>query len=247
MQGIISPKTTNKGVNNLPSRINESMLRYLVSFINQHFDKKTTIIFEGDTVLGYPSLIQNATQRLNELPHYLGVVEFQNRQGIGQVLNVWDPSRVIKVHTVGLEDALRIGEERLVSRYVRAVKERNVRLLLVGLLFDDLDEGRLLSKNMAFISQILKEVRFEGFDLGHIEEIPVAQYRSAHMWELLVISFAVFSSLIVLVNFFVPLTFMRFLTFYSVFVLLFYVMFLIGMHTLWYRLLAIVAAVVNAT
>ena len=85
------------------------------------------ILFEGEAVLGYPhlSLVQEQVQASRFL---FGQVEFSQQKGLAD-LAAASVNRLVRVHTITPEETDFISYQRALARWVRAVEERNVRLL----------------------------------------------------------------------------------------------------------------------
>ena len=240
-----------KGFNIIPRlrnspHVNEVLIRKTFADLKDRFPKSTTLIFEGDSVLGFPNDIDQVTVRLANLPYSIGKVEFQGRMGMDHLVDEVS-SRIVKVHTVSPEETVALSVSRLINRYIRAVKERNVRLVLMRLRFDELGKHTILDRNIDFVQSVIDRLEGFGFSNGPTLFNPDSQFRSAVFWELMIMVIAVFSSFMMLLHIFVPITFSRFLFCYASLVALYYFLSLVGYDHYWYRLMAVVAAVTFPT
>lgn len=91
------------------------------------------VIFAEDEVLGYNSMIGDVAREMQERGLLFGNIEFSKQRG-------WEGfapktnGELVRVHSVGPEEASRARPEVLTERFVRAVKERNIRVAYVRLI-----------------------------------------------------------------------------------------------------------------
>ena len=85
------------------------------------------ILLEGEVVLGYPQL-RLIQEQLQASRFLFGQVEFSQQKGLVD-LSAALVNRLVRVHTITPEETDLIGYQRALARRVRAVQERNVRLL----------------------------------------------------------------------------------------------------------------------
>jgi len=96
------------------------------------------VTFSGDSILGYPDFLDSVRRRLRRDGVKLGIVEFLNQEGLEEVTkNLYE--KIVRVHSDPPDEAGatkgagRLDISRLIARYKRAVRERNVRLLYIHL------------------------------------------------------------------------------------------------------------------
>lgn len=84
----------------------------------------------GDRVLGFPGALENTAAALRALGLLLASPEFVSLAGLGQLARDV-PDRTIRLHSIQAAETIRLTPSAARERYVRAARERNVRLLLV--------------------------------------------------------------------------------------------------------------------
>ncbi len=119
--------------------ISEASIQTLFSTIGEG-KNISTVIFSGDSILGYPKLLDSVRRQLDMAGVNLGIVEFLHQQGRELITkNLYQ--KIIRVHSISAEEIVAMQQggrreiSRLIARFLRAVKERNVRLLYIRLPF----------------------------------------------------------------------------------------------------------------
>ncbi|MGM0501209.1 MAG: DUF5693 family protein [Bacillota bacterium] len=127
-----------------------------------------TIIFSGKQVPAVDNIEQLAAV-LNSLKINLGLIEpfLAQQQGANQ-LAVQMNYQAIRVHSISQEELENLGVQRTAARYLRAVKERNVRLLYLPAFADSQKTELLLSK-------LITALKNEGYSLGAARPFEVIQ------------------------------------------------------------------------
>jgi hypothetical protein len=91
------------------------------------------VIFSEDEVLGYNSMIRDVARELKTRKLLFGNIEFSKQRG-------WEgfthnsEGQLVRVHSVGPDEAAKAQPEVLIERFVRAVKERNIRVAYIRLI-----------------------------------------------------------------------------------------------------------------
>jgi hypothetical protein len=132
----------------------------------------SAVIFSGDSVLGYPDCLDSLRRQLEKAEVKLGIVEFLNQDGLLEVTkNLYE--KIVRVHSISLEEVATIKEtggldvSRLIARFKRAVKERNVRLLYIHLPFTSgSNENLQIQSNLDYIREIKTAVLESNFKIG---------------------------------------------------------------------------------
>ncbi len=88
------------------------------------------VIFLLDQVLGWRREAETTAKLLDEHGVWYGSVEFANQSGDSVYLRT-APQNVMRVHSVLPAEITQTDERTLVDRYVRAVRERNIRVCLI--------------------------------------------------------------------------------------------------------------------
>lgn len=90
--------------------------------------RSSLTIFSGTRVPGYPA---NLAETASFLPGDLGMVEFSQIDGLKQLAHLLSPQHVFWVHTIPPEEVVKMSPQAMLARYLRAVKERNPRVLYI--------------------------------------------------------------------------------------------------------------------
>jgi hypothetical protein len=86
------------------------------------------VLFEGPTVLGYPFALDQVAGQLADQQQFFGWVEFDEQDGGAQLAARLKP-QVVRVHSIPPEEMVNYGVSSAVARYLRAVRERNIRCI----------------------------------------------------------------------------------------------------------------------
>ncbi|MCS6949234.1 MAG: DUF5693 family protein [Armatimonadota bacterium] len=90
------------------------------------------IIFSGDEVLGFRNLIPLTAQEMRSRGILYGSVEFGKQKGDAQ-LSRRLVDHLVRVHSIPTAEMANMQPDEMLDRYVRAVRERNIRLCYVRL------------------------------------------------------------------------------------------------------------------
>jgi hypothetical protein len=145
-----------------------------------------TVLFRGGRVPGYRDHVALTAASLRRHSLHYAPVEFRPLKGEGELLRalanpaIHHPSStinyppltipVVRVHTLSPDETGALGPELAAARYVRAVKERHVRLCLVRLFPDNRTD--LLGFNVSFLQQLGRGLRAAGFVPGPPTGLP---------------------------------------------------------------------------
>lgn len=121
--GVVArlPNTLNLNFDRLCRRLDEAKA------IGAHL-----IIFAEDEVLGYETLIPMVSRELKNRNMTFGAIEFSKQRGLEDMMKRSD-GMLVRVHSVSGDEAAKAKREVLIERYVRAIKERNIRVAYIRL------------------------------------------------------------------------------------------------------------------
>jgi len=140
------------------------------------------IIFWGTSVAGYPGEVRLVGERLAQAGAAIGLVEFAPQQGFNELARLLG-YRVVRVHSItDREMAAGMTPRVAVDRWLRAVRERQVRLLYVrfflsGLGAAPLDQAgpgaiaAVVDSNLAYIERLTGALLEAGYGLGAPERV----------------------------------------------------------------------------
>jgi len=127
--------------------------------------KISGIIFEGETVLGYPSkenLIFTA-ELLKVKGYPFGIIEFAGQKGIETIAHQTS-ELAVRVHSITKEEMEIISKQKAAERWIRAVKERKVRIFYIKPFMKS--NSNLIEDNVSYIKTIKEELEASGFNTG---------------------------------------------------------------------------------
>jgi hypothetical protein len=135
------------------------------------------VIFSEDEVLGYDSLYKDVARQMKARGLIFGNIEFTKQRGWQDFAKNTD-GLVVRVHSIGGDEAAKAKTELMVDRFARAVKERDIRVAYIRLLRQykgELPEAATtanatsatnvtltktaLQQNLEFIEEITRELR----------------------------------------------------------------------------------------
>jgi hypothetical protein len=153
--------------------------------VNGPRDRWEAVMFTGDQALGFPANIQLTAAKLAEMRTKLGWVEFNVQDGADEVARRLGAS-VLLTHSISTDELVTMTPEKAIDRFVRAVRERDVRILYVHAFFSDygaakwklyngkaipiLDKGSLLNFNFDYFKDIKAALESRGYAVArHVD------------------------------------------------------------------------------
>ncbi|NLJ50117.1 MAG: hypothetical protein GX428_11125 [Candidatus Atribacteria bacterium] len=134
------------------------------------FDQGDGLIFFGDQVLG-----NGNSESLKEMAHFLemkklfwGYTEFVGQKGEA-ILARLVPSQTIRVHSIPPDEIKNYTPLEARERFLRAVKERSIRLLYVRFFTEP--EVNLWGKNYSYLTGLFSDIVSSGFTRGTVHPL----------------------------------------------------------------------------
>lgn len=124
-------------------------------------------VFSGTEILGYPSLVSRTASALEWADVAYGDIEFSPQAGGSALMKALDWN-IVRVHSISraeVDKGLSIGT--MVDRYVRAARERNIRMMYIRPMSKQLDSRSLQEVNDDFVVGLTSALRGAGFTLAH--------------------------------------------------------------------------------
>ncbi|MGE5594062.1 MAG: DUF5693 family protein [Betaproteobacteria bacterium] len=129
-------------------------------------DGVSLVVFEGQDVLGYPDYIREAADVLNSHGLTFGHVEFAVQQGDKAFAQLMGAA-VVRVHSITAGEMNKIDVQTAVDRFVRAARERNIRVMYVRPFpAKSGEEAAAVSENLDYVEAIARGMTESGFRLG---------------------------------------------------------------------------------
>ena len=85
------------------------------------------LLFDGEEVLGYRERIRDVAKAMKRLGLTVSVIEFAKQRGEQELANALDGA-VIRTHSIARQELATRSPEEIISRFARAIRERNVRI-----------------------------------------------------------------------------------------------------------------------
>ncbi len=124
------------------------------------------LIFYGDKVIGFPHLTKELYDSIKKFKLKVGVIEFFKQEGIEDVIkNI--PDKIFIVHSISEKELLLFKPESYSRRFIRAVRERNIRFLYIRI-FKEVPQDFSNQVNFDYISSIIKGLKNEGFIISEV-------------------------------------------------------------------------------
>ena len=140
------------------------------------------VIFSGDDVLGNPDEIHTTAEELERNNIAYGDVEFGKQHGAEKLTRALQ-GNYIRVHTIQGAELSNLTADAAVGRFVKAVRERTMRLLYIHLMSSV--SGSSFDQDRDFIGRIARSVGQAGYSLGLARPMP--------KWRVSTIQFALIS------------------------------------------------------
>jgi|GEM_PF-4527824 len=127
------------------------------------------VIFDEEEVLGYDGLLDYTAKELRRLGLVYGWVELAAQRGEDTLRSkMWD--QMLRVHGISDKELPRLRRDTVVSRLLRAARERDIRVCYTRLLLRP--EADVLAYNADFIAEIASGLKQEGLTLGQARPYP---------------------------------------------------------------------------
>lgn len=131
-------------------------------------------IASGDSILGYgnPQSLRVLASFLKEKQKFFGYVEFVGQKGEDTLARLV-PEWTLRVHSIPPDELKNYTPSSARDRFLRALKERSVRVLYIRLFTEPSFAG--WEKNLAYLRDLRRDVEREGFVLGY-PTLPFASF-----------------------------------------------------------------------
>jgi len=159
------------------------------------------IIFDGEEVLGYPFALPALAGALKKYGIQYGYLEIVKQDG-DQKLRRLMQEKVVRVHSVPKDELEKLTKEEALDRFVRAARERGVRLLYLRPFLPPQIDGLPVSYNLKYFRELKEKLEQAGFILGKVERFPKMRVKG---WQILVLGLGVVVGGMLLLNLFVDL------------------------------------------
>lgn len=161
------------------------------------------IIFDGEEILGYPDAIPALADALKKFKVKYGYIEIVKQDG-DLLLKRLMGNETIRVHSVPKDELVKINKEEALDRFVRAIRERNVRLIYLRPFLPPQVDAFPVEYNLKYFKELKSRIEASGFILGKAEKMPVLKPNG---WQILLLGAGVLIGALFLLNEFVVIPF----------------------------------------
>ncbi|MDR7433741.1 MAG: DUF5693 family protein [Armatimonadota bacterium] len=135
----------------------------------------TPVIFELTEVLGAEHLIKPAAEQMKRLGFQFGRIEAfseaRRQRGEESLARLLAPT-VIRVFSIPPEELNRLAPSEAVDKYLRAARERNIRILYIRPFLQTSAGVDAISTNLEYVTAIARGLKEQGFKLGPAQPLP---------------------------------------------------------------------------
>lgn len=139
----------------------------------------TTVLFNDYMVPGFPYYLHIINEEIESLDANFAFIEsfIFSQQGATKI-GIAEPTNVVRMHSIGVNEMVNMSPQRAINRLTLSVTDRNVRVLLVRLLFP-MDSVNWVQTNVDFLeggngsSGLIPSLEKEGFSVGQSQSFPV--------------------------------------------------------------------------
>lgn len=171
-------------------RLNRDIIRAKFRSI-QDFSPVSTIVFEGNSVLGYPNELPMVEHKIRDLNLNLGMIEFSNQSGMKELAGTLSDS-VIRVHSISTEEMAFYTQKRAINRYLRAAKERGVKILFLRPYIGTVVSDNIIQSNIDYFNDISGILKRGGKVIEPVGTEQLKAYHGANPMESFVIVLGIF-------------------------------------------------------
>lgn len=127
----------------------------------------STIIFSGQEILGHPDEVDKTGQLMEENNNTFGYIEaiIGVQKGEDKLAKKLDYN-IVRVHSITQDEMDIYSESKIVDRYMRAVKERNIRFFYMRpIIKEDKDFSAVKTLNIEYINRLNQRLKSAGYNV----------------------------------------------------------------------------------
>lgn len=158
------------------------------------------IIFSGGTVIGYPDRLADLAELLKKEDLVVGMIEpFIGKQLGIKELAVFMDLEITRVHSFQQKEMEKYSLAKTTDRYLRAVKERNIRTLYYRPILNAKDDLKPLELNQRLLDDLRLKLEKSGYTLGVAQ--PFFNQSTSPIWIVVICSGVLAAGLLLLRQF----------------------------------------------
>ncbi|MBI5701302.1 hypothetical protein HZC34_05620 [Candidatus Saganbacteria bacterium] len=158
-----------------------------------------TIIFDGDEITGYPENIKLLAKELKKNGIKFGNVEIVKQDGDKKLRGLMNHN-IVRVHSIPKDELKKLGRDEAIDRFVRAAKERSIRLIYIRPFLPPQIIGDPIKYNLSYLSDVKASLANAGFNLGPASKPTVIK---PFGWQVLLMGIGVVIGGLLLINYFI--------------------------------------------
>ena len=189
--GLIE-KINNKGFN-VVYRFENNDINSLNFELLEGLNKNTSVVFKGQEILGFPDNMDKTTELMQENNITFGFIEaiIAVQNGEDKLASNLDYD-LVRVHSITQDEMNIYSQPKIVNRYMRAIRERNIRFLyLRPIIKENKDFSAVKKLNKEYIQTLNKEAVSAGYKINRA--VPFQKFSNNSI-------FLIFSALGILVG-----------------------------------------------
>jgi hypothetical protein len=159
------------------------------------------VIFDGEEILGYPDGLPALADALKKNLLNYGYVEIVKQDG-DQRLKKLMGEKVVRVHSVPKDELAKINKAEALDRFVRAVRERGVRLIYIRPFLPPQVDAFPVAYNLSYWRELVARLRSAGYSIGPAEQ---GRAVAPQGWQVVLLGIGVLIGAIFLLDCFVKL------------------------------------------
>ncbi|MFA4843839.1 MAG: DUF5693 family protein [Candidatus Margulisiibacteriota bacterium] len=159
------------------------------------------VIFDGEEILGSPDAIPALAEALKKFKLKYGYIEIVKQDGDSQLKKLMG-EEAVRVHSVPKDELIKLDKEEALDRFVRAARERGVRLIYLRPFLPPQIEAYPVAYNLKYFGELKTRLEAAGFQLGPVGR---TDRLSLNQWEILVLGGGVVIGAVFLLDLFVTL------------------------------------------
>ncbi|RAP26271.1 hypothetical protein DID74_02300 [Candidatus Marinamargulisbacteria bacterium SCGC AG-333-B06] len=226
------------------SRLKEDIIKLkLMGFSNL---SSRSLIFEGDSILGYPTQMDLLVEKLRDKQISFGIIEFNNQLGMNQLVHQL-PHNVFRVHSIDFDEMQEMSATKALKRYVRAAKERSIDLLFIHPFIEKQNDLTIIDFNIGFINDLIAELETNGYSTHFSDQYPKKVYVPATLIERMVLIFVALTTILFVLSFFYYFSILKIMFFYTITMGGLYIIEMIGQSLLINKAVALLLAIIFPT
>ncbi|MFC1511551.1 DUF5693 family protein, partial [Candidatus Margulisiibacteriota bacterium] len=146
-----------------------------------------TIIFDGEEILGYPDSLPWLAYSMQQSKIKFGYVEIIKQFG-NQALKKLMDKDIVRVHSISKDEIKKVPKEEAIPRFIRAARERKVRLLYIRPYLPPQAGKQPVAYNLDYLQKVKLGLEGAGFRLGKAESVYPLQIKG---WQITLLGTAI--------------------------------------------------------